>query len=94
MQRKTLQLKHLKRPTPFAFPLLVERFRESSSSEKLSDRIARMVAQLEKAAGPGGYEPPESVRERNDFNARPEAEAAQATSKRTRIRPPRARHGF
>jgi hypothetical protein len=35
-----------------AFPLLVERMRESMSSEKLSDRIARMVRDLEKAAGP------------------------------------------
>jgi ATP-dependent Lhr-like helicase len=35
-----------------AFPLLVERMRESLSTEKLSDRIARMVSDLEKAAGP------------------------------------------
>jgi ATP-dependent Lhr-like helicase len=35
-----------------AFPLLVERMRESLSTEKLSDRIARMVRDLEKAAGP------------------------------------------
>jgi ATP-dependent Lhr-like helicase len=44
----------IKRPTPLSFPLLVERLRESMSSEKLADRIARMVADLEKAAGPGG----------------------------------------
>lgn len=41
----------LKRPSPFAFPLMVERFREQLSTEKLSDRIARMLASLEKAAG-------------------------------------------
>lgn len=40
------------RPTPFAFPLLVERLREAVSSEKLSDRVKRMVADLEKRAGP------------------------------------------
>ena len=50
-----LDLRPVKRATPFAFPLLVERFRESLSSEKLADRIRRMVADLEQAAGPGGY---------------------------------------
>ena len=35
---------------------MVERFRESMSSEKLADRIRRMVADLDKAAGPGGYQ--------------------------------------
>ena len=40
------------RPTPFAFPLLVERMREAISSEKLADRVARMAADLEKKAGP------------------------------------------
>ena len=68
MQDKSLELVTLKRPSPFAFPLMVERFRESSSSEKLSDRIARMVADLEKAAGPGGYRPPETVRDQHAFN--------------------------
>jgi ATP-dependent Lhr-like helicase len=48
----TLDLHALKRPTPLAFPLLVERMRESLSSEKLADRIARMLRDLEKAAGP------------------------------------------
>ena len=38
------------RPTPLAFPLLVDRAREQVSSEKLADRIRRMVAPLEKAA--------------------------------------------
>ncbi len=39
------------RPTPFAFPLLVELFRESLTTEALETRVARMVAELEKAAG-------------------------------------------
>ena len=38
------------RPTPFAFPLLVEIFRESLTTEKLETRVARMVAELERAA--------------------------------------------
>ncbi|KKY53040.1 DEAD/DEAH box helicase [Pseudomonas amygdali pv. tabaci str. ATCC 11528] len=49
---RRLDLHAIKRATPLAFPLLVERFRESLSSEKLADRIARMVRDLEKAAGP------------------------------------------
>ena len=40
------------RPTPFAFPLLVERMREAVSSEALADRVRRMAAALERKAGP------------------------------------------
>ncbi|MET0321054.1 MAG: DNA ligase-associated DEXH box helicase, partial [Duganella sp.] len=52
-----LQARHIsfhatKRATPFGFALMVERFREKLSTEKLSDRVARMVRELEKAAGP------------------------------------------
>lgn len=57
LQQRRLDLRQVRRPTPLAFPLLVERFRESLSSEKLADRIRRMVAELDKAAGPGGYQP-------------------------------------
>jgi ATP-dependent Lhr-like helicase len=39
-----------RRATPFAFPLLVEIFRESLTNEALETRVARMVAELEKAA--------------------------------------------
>jgi ATP-dependent Lhr-like helicase len=39
------------RPTPFAFPLMVEMFREKLSTEALGSRVARMVAELERAAG-------------------------------------------
>jgi ATP-dependent Lhr-like helicase len=38
------------RPTPFAFPLLVERMRESVSSETLADRVRKMAAALERRA--------------------------------------------
>ncbi len=37
--------------TPFSFPLMVERLREEVSTEALSDRVARMIAELEAAAG-------------------------------------------
>lgn len=50
IQGLRLDVHALKRATPLAFPLLVERFRESLSSEKLADRIARMVGELERAA--------------------------------------------
>ena len=40
-----------KRVPPLAFPLLVDRTRERVSSESLADRIRRMQAALEKAAG-------------------------------------------
>lgn len=51
MATQQLVLKPLARPTPFAFPLMVELFREKLSNESVADRIARMVEQLEKAAG-------------------------------------------
>ncbi len=60
MAGQQLVLRALERPTPFAFPLMVELFREKLSNENVADRIARMVEQLEKAAGgtvtPGGVE--------------------------------------
>ncbi|CAN5814034.1 ligase-associated DNA damage response DEXH box helicase [soil metagenome] len=40
----------VERPTPLAFPLLVDRAREQVTSEKLADRIRRMAAPLERAA--------------------------------------------
>lgn len=39
------------RPTPFAFPLLVERLRERVSSEELAERVRRMQARLERTVG-------------------------------------------
>ncbi len=50
MRGLTLVYRHLQQPTPFAFPLLVERLREQLTTEKLADRIARMVADLERSA--------------------------------------------
>jgi ATP-dependent helicase Lhr and Lhr-like helicase len=45
MAGRRLLFVELKKPSPFAFPLMVERLREKLSTEKLSDRIARMVAE-------------------------------------------------
>jgi len=50
MRRLQRVYRHLQQATPFAFPLLVERLREQLTTEKLTDRIARMVAELERSA--------------------------------------------
>jgi ATP-dependent Lhr-like helicase len=50
MRAMRLAYRHLQQPTPFAFPLLVERLREQISTEELAERIARMVADLERRA--------------------------------------------
>lgn len=38
------------KPTPLAFPILVDRLRMKMSSEKFADRVARMMSQFESAA--------------------------------------------
>jgi ATP-dependent helicase Lhr and Lhr-like helicase len=50
--KRNLQFVDIEKPTPFAFPLMVERLREKLSTEKLSDRIARMISDVEKSLGP------------------------------------------
>jgi ATP-dependent Lhr-like helicase len=50
MRLQRVVYRHLQQPTPFAFPLMVERLREELTTERLSDRIARMVAELERRA--------------------------------------------
>ncbi len=55
LQGRALNFQIINRPTPFAFPLLVERLRDSLTSEKLADRITRMVADLEKAGGSNDF---------------------------------------
>ncbi len=52
LRRRSLAHVAIAMPTPLAFPLMVERMREKLSTEKLSDRVARMVRQLEAAAAP------------------------------------------
>lgn len=46
--RVTIQ--ETERSSPLAFPLMVDRWRDKLSSEKLADRVRRMQAQLERAA--------------------------------------------
>ena len=51
MAAASVRLVDCKRPTPFCFPLLVERMQASTlTTESLEDRVRRMLAQLEKWA--------------------------------------------
>ncbi|HEX9172749.1 MAG TPA: ligase-associated DNA damage response DEXH box helicase [Telluria sp.] len=50
LHERKVAFREVRRATPFGFALMVERFREKVSTEKLSDRVARMVRELEKAA--------------------------------------------
>jgi len=50
MRTRSLVMVPIAQPTPFAFPLMVERLRETVSTEKLADRVARMLVELERAA--------------------------------------------
>jgi ATP-dependent helicase Lhr and Lhr-like helicase len=43
-------LRQTPKPSPFAFPIMVERFREKLSSEKLADRVRRMQLEYDEAA--------------------------------------------
>ncbi len=80
-----LIVKTLVRPTPFSFPLMVERFREKLSNESVADRIARMVEQLEKAAG-GSVRvgDAEQVKATLAFGQEGASDRAEASSKRPR----------
>ncbi|MFO7701719.1 MAG: ligase-associated DNA damage response DEXH box helicase [Psychroflexus maritimus] len=40
--------KNCEQPTPFSFPIITDRLREKLSSEKLQDRIQKMIKQLQK----------------------------------------------
>ena len=52
LHARAIAFREVRRATPFGFALMVERFREKVTTEKLSDRVARMVRELEKAAQP------------------------------------------
>lgn len=49
IQQSEIVIREIARPTPLAFPLIVDRLRDRLSSEQLADRIARMQKTLEKA---------------------------------------------
>lgn len=90
MARQTLVLKPLERATPFAFPLMVERLREKLSNESVADRIARMLAPLEKAAGGASGHDAEAVRDSLAFGREGAPDKKTADPKRER-RPHRPR---
>ena len=48
LEQSTVRLIDVERPTPLAFPILVDRTRAKLSTEKLSDRVKRMTAQAER----------------------------------------------
>ena len=50
MARADLQLIETEHITPLAFPIMVNRLRTRVSSEKLADRVRRMLLKLEKKA--------------------------------------------
>ncbi|MFT4835094.1 MAG: ATP-dependent Lhr-like helicase [Flavobacteriaceae bacterium] len=51
INQQKVTLVHTKKPTPFAFPIMVDMFRRQKlTSEQLTDRIRKMQEQLEKAA--------------------------------------------
>jgi ATP-dependent Lhr-like helicase len=50
MAAQTLALVDLKAPSPFSLPLMVERFRETLTNEKLADRLARIIRDAEAVA--------------------------------------------
>jgi ATP-dependent Lhr-like helicase len=43
--------RYTQNPSPFAFPIMVDRLREQLSSEKLEDRVSKMLQQMEKDRG-------------------------------------------
>ena len=53
INRQRISIQHPPQPTPFAFPIMVDRLREKISSESLEDRILKMQHQLEEYAANG-----------------------------------------
>lgn len=51
MGRQQVELTDLKLPSPFSLPLMVERFREQLSTEKLSDRLERILQDAARELG-------------------------------------------
>ncbi len=49
MGRTPILLRQTHKPSPFAFPIMVGRFREKLTSEKLADRVKRMQLEFDKA---------------------------------------------
>ncbi|MBX7182967.1 MAG: ligase-associated DNA damage response DEXH box helicase [Bacteroidia bacterium] len=47
IQKQEFKFTFPEKPSPFAFPIMVDRMRDQLSSEKLDDRIAKMIKQFE-----------------------------------------------
>ena len=92
MKGQQLSVHTLERPTPFALPLMVERFRERLSTESLGDRLERMVQALEMAADDtmGTHLAPTRDTTHWDLHRDAPELPARARPKRPR----RGRHGF
>jgi ATP-dependent helicase Lhr and Lhr-like helicase len=43
INRQNIIIKYPEKPTPFAFPIMVDRLRERMTSESLEDRIKKMT---------------------------------------------------
>ena len=50
MRETPVVVRQTHKPSPFAFPIMVGRFRERLTSEKLADRVRRMQLEFDKAA--------------------------------------------
>ncbi len=48
INQQNFEIKNCKQPTPFSFPIITDRLREKLSSEKLEDRIQRMIKRMRK----------------------------------------------
>ena len=47
INKQKIIYKKTTKPTPFAFPIMVDRLREKFSTETLEERVAKMQVQLE-----------------------------------------------
>lgn len=43
IEKREIRLVHIEKPTPLAFPIMVDRLREKLTSESLEDRVKRMI---------------------------------------------------
>lgn len=96
MKAQTLSVHPLQRPTPFALPLMVERFRERLSTESLGDRLERMVQALEQAADDtmGTHLAQGLETEHWDLQRDGPENKPGANRRRRPVRERRGRHGF
>jgi ATP-dependent Lhr-like helicase len=72
----------LKSASPFALPLMVERLREQFTTEKLKDRLDRLLAEAEAALAEGanGSGPPARARRRRAASAAASSRAKEASA--------------